>query len=95
MDEATAGFLGHCDWVNDVALLGVGLIASCSSDRTIHVSSTKATGQCLMTIQTCTQAWTELEQQSSSLYARILEPSHLYRTWTTRIIGSVLLTQKG
>lgn len=36
--DATAEFAGHCDWVNDAVVLGSsGVLATCSSDRAIHL----------------------------------------------------------
>ena len=45
--QASAGFAGHCDWVNDIVLLGTGHVASCSSDKTIRLWSAKAAGACI------------------------------------------------
>jgi WD repeat-containing protein 48 len=33
----SARFEGHVDWVNGLALVGEGLLASCSSDRTVKL----------------------------------------------------------
>ena len=44
IQQASAGFLGHSDWVNDVVLVNSDVAASCSSDRTIRLWQASATG---------------------------------------------------